>query len=185
MARIKGFAIRGLLRYAKEYEPGSIRPLIESLSAEIREVFVRPITISQLYPYEAFSELLRAIDRRFGRGDLSLCAKIGEISAERDINGIFKAALGLFGPKILLRRANILWSKYCDTGRFVPIDISDHSFLQRLEGFPEIDEAQCRLLDGFMRKFGKLVTGFEVEMRHTTCVHHGGEFCEWQGTWHG
>lgn len=183
MANIKGFAIRGLLKYSKEQEPGVIPSLIAELPSDLQSCFERPILVSQWYPYEAFSSLLRAIDRRYGQGDLRHGVTVGEFAAAHDISGVFKFALNVFNPQVLLGRANIVWSRYCDTGKLVPTIAEPKQFGQRLEGFPGIDEAHCQVLIGFIRKFGELIEAKDARVEHTACVHRGNAWCEWQGTW--
>ena len=64
---IKGFAIRGLLRYVKESDyPGGISALLEHLEPAAAPHFATKILSSRWYPYEAFLGLLHTIDARLG-----------------------------------------------------------------------------------------------------------------------
>ena len=65
MARIKGFAIRGVLKSVKE-SGGSIPELVASLPEADRASFDKPIVTSDWYPYSAFVSLVRAVVRARG-----------------------------------------------------------------------------------------------------------------------
>lgn len=80
MARIKGFAIRGVLRYAKK---SGIRPseLVAGLPETARAFFENPIVHGDFYPYEAFAALLRRIEAAQGKGDGSLAHEMGREAA--------------------------------------------------------------------------------------------------------
>ncbi len=78
MANVKGFAIRGLLKYIKNARgSGSIAEILAQLPEEDRKHFAQPINASLWYPYSLFIHLLRAIDAKLGDGDLALCRHIG------------------------------------------------------------------------------------------------------------
>jgi hypothetical protein len=53
MARIEGFALRGLLKAVKE-SGGSIAAVLAALPEAERASFARPIVASEWYPYAAF-----------------------------------------------------------------------------------------------------------------------------------
>jgi hypothetical protein len=73
MARVKGFALRGLLKSVKE-SGGSIPAVLATLPDAERAIFARPIVTSEWYPYAVFVDLVRAIDRIQGKGDLAYAA---------------------------------------------------------------------------------------------------------------
>lgn len=183
MAKIKGFAIRGLFRYLKERHPGSIPTVISDLPSETQKDLERPVISSNMYRYEIFGQLLRAIDKRFGKGDLMLCRDIGDFAAQQDISGMFKMMLSVFSPKTTLERANLVWQKYCDTGKLVVVSSDPNGTVMRMEAFPGIDEAHCNLMVGWINRFAVLTGGKNVAVKQTSCVHHGAPHCEWTGTW--
>jgi len=183
MANFKGFAIRGLLRFVKDKHPGTIDEVLAALPPEIRKHFDHPVGASKLYPYEVFTVLLREIDRRFGRGDLRYCREVGDYAGQQDITGIFKMLLSVLTTDTLLRRSQIFWGKYSDTGEMTHVPCEELKFAVRLTGFPEIDEAHCYLLNGWMTRLGLVSKARSVDIKHTVCVHHGGQYCQWDGTW--
>jgi hypothetical protein len=183
MARIKGFAIRGLFRYLKERRPGITQEVVETLSPATRSVLERPIITSNMYPYETFTDLLRGIDAKLGRGDLKLCREIGDAAARQDMSGVFKVMLAVLSPRTTLQRSNLFWSKYCDTGSLVVVSDDPDDTRIRLEGFTGIDEAHCQLMVGWIGRFAMMTGGKDVVVEHSACVHHGATACEWSGRW--
>lgn len=183
MAKIKGFAILGLFRYLKENRPGSAPAIVRELPPMTVQVLERPILASSMYAYEVFGELLRGIDRHLGHGDLKRCVEIGDFAARQDISGMFKVMLSVFNPETTLARSNLFWSKYCDSGRLsAPSPDPLHTVL-RLEGFPDINEAHCFLMVGWIRRFATMTGGKDVDVKKSACVHHGAPYCEWTGRW--
>jgi predicted hydrocarbon binding protein len=183
MAKIKGFAIRGLFRYLKENAPGRTAEIVKTLPPESAAVLERPVIASSMYPYRVFADLLRSIDRHLGRGDLKLCQTVGDYAAQQDISGMFKVMLSVFSPKTTLERSNLFWSKYCDTGKLSVVKADPKDALMRMEDFPDIDEAHCYLMSGWIRRFATMTGGKNVVVKHDRCVHHGAPQCEWHGEW--
>ncbi|MGA7616091.1 MAG: hypothetical protein WBX15_13025 [Thermoanaerobaculia bacterium] len=183
MPSIKGFAVRGLLRYLKATRPEAKERVITALPEPSRLAFDRPIVLSDWYDYRVFADLLREIDREIGNGDLRLCRDVGDFAARQDITGIFKMMLGILNPDTLLKRSTIFWSKYSDTGSFHHVPSGEYRYAVRLEDFPDMDEAHCWLMIGWMTRLGLISRARTVDMRHTECVSHGGKFCQWEGSW--
>jgi hypothetical protein len=183
MSQIKGFAIRGVLKYVKEKQSAKPGEVIANLPAELAAAFKHPIVTSSWYPYPVFSTLLRQVDRQFGKGDLKLCIDLGDFAARQDIAGIFKMMLSVLDPDTLLRRSTVFWAKYSDTGKIGPLPAAPHRYAIRLDGFRDMDEAHCYLMIGWMTRLGLYSKATTVDMKHTFCVNRGADFCQWEGTW--
>ena len=70
MAEIKGFAIRGLLKYVKESGYlGGIPAMLNELPADISAQFKEPILGSRWYPYNQFIALLTTLKKELGPGE--------------------------------------------------------------------------------------------------------------------
>src|SRR3954463_16213271 len=110
MARIKGFALRGLLKSVKE-RGGSIPAVVAALPAAERASFARPVVTSDWYPYAAFVALVRAIDGIHGKGDLAYARELGRAAAARDLGGTFRIMTAIASPKFLIERGHMFWSK--------------------------------------------------------------------------
>ena len=83
----------------------------------------------------------------------------------------------------LLKRGQVFWGQYCDRGRMVLEAPSGLSFLARMEGFPEIDAAHCRLIEGWLEGLGDALGAVDMTCRQTRCVHRGDPDCAYLGEW--
>lgn len=152
MPSIKGFAIRGILKYFKETHPDRRRQALNGLTDETKRQLERPVIASQMYPYNTFVDLVRTVDRVAGKGNLSLCEEMGDFAARNDITGIFKVMTSILSPRVMLQRGHMIWKKYCDTGRFVTSRAAGNQFEVQLLEFSQIDESHCRLINGWLRR---------------------------------
>ncbi len=184
MTQIKGFAIRGLLKYIKNSgHPGGIAAVVATLPAEIKPVYDKSIINSSWYPYRAFTTLLRAVDRQLGKGDLSLMEEIGRKSGQEDLGSVFKVFAAVLSTETIIRRSPIFWQKYCDTGAIECLDVGDHVFHCALKGVPDMDQAQCNLIAGWIRGIGEATGAKSVEVKQIKCLHKGYAWCEYEGRW--
>jgi len=182
MARIKGFALRGLLKSVKD-KGGSIPAVLAILPEEASPSFARPIVASGWYPYAAFAGLVRAIDRIHGKGDLLYARDLGLAAAARDLGGTFRIISAVASPKFLIERGHMFWSKYCDTGRLVLDASGERLFRGRLEEFPDIDASHCLLIEGWLEGLGHALGAVGMASRQLRCVHRGDPACEFEGRW--
>jgi predicted hydrocarbon binding protein len=182
MTRIKGFAIRGVLKSVKE-SGGSIGGLVAALPEADRAVFDRPIVSSDWYPYSAFVGLVRAVDRSQGRGDLAHARELGRQAAGRDLGATFRIISAMTSLKFLLERGQVFWSKYCDQGRMVVDTHEPNTFRGKILGFPDIDEAHCALIEGWLEGIGAALGAEGMKTRQVACVRRGDTACEFEGRW--
>ena len=182
MARIKGFALRGLLKSVKQ-SGGSIPAILAVLPDAERATIGRPIVSSEWYPYATFVGLVRAIDRIQGKGDLVHARELGRAAAVRDLGGTFRIISAVTSPRFLIERGHMFWSKYCDTGRLSLTASRERHFFARLEGFPEIDRAHCLLIEGWLEGLGQALGAVGMASRQVRCVHRGDATCEFEGSW--
>ncbi|MEW6366966.1 MAG: 4-vinyl reductase [Acidobacteriota bacterium] len=183
MADIKGFAIRGLLKFIKDSNyPGGIPAIISKLPAEDRAVFATPINASLWYAYHVFAHLLCAVDKTIGKGDKSLARRVGGVSAERDVQGVFRIIAAITSFQRLLPKATLFWPRYFSSGKLEVLDITDRSARLVIRNFPEIDPTHCALMEGWFEKIGQIFGAKDMRVRHTACVHRGHAVCEFTAT---
>lgn len=182
MARVKGFALRGLLKSVKE-SGGSIPGVLAAVPEPGRATFARAIVASDWYPYAAFVGLVRAIDSVLGKGDLALARDLGRGAAVRDLGTTFRIMSAVTSPKFLMERGHLFWSKYCDAGRLMLDASQETAFRARLEGFPDIDRAHCLLIEGWLEGLGEALGAVAMASRQVCCVHRGDPACEFEGRW--
>lgn len=181
--RIRGFAIRGLLKYVKESGHSGGTSIVGRLPAEVRPRFAKPIDKDEWYPYAAYAELLRLVDRELGKGDLSLCQELGRYAAEGDVNAAFKIVAFFSSVETLLKRSVVFWRRYCDTGTFLTTEVGKGWGRGELRDFPHVAEEHCHLLTGWVEGMALAAGADGVSVEKTKCVHRGDEVCRYEGTW--
>lgn len=184
MAQIKGTAIRGALKYVKESGfPGGIPAIVVELPEAVQSIYDRKILTSEWYPYEAYTELLRLVDRRLGRGDLSLMPELGLFAAHQDVGTVLKIVSIFTSVQSLLHRGPFFWSRYCDEGEPELVDSSKTSMTMALKEFPEIAPEHCHLLTGWLEGLARSVGAHTAAATKTHCVHRGDPWCQYDGRW--
>lgn len=182
--QIKGFAVRGLLKYVKRHaREGGIGALLADLPAADAALFDQRVLSSAWYPYATFTVLLEAIDRKLGTGDLSYLARVGESSGREDAGTIFKVVLTLASIERVIAIAPPFWKRYCNRGWFEPMSVSPGHLEIRLHRFPDIHPGHCRLIAGWIKGLGLTAGASEARVEEVACVHRGDSFCEFNATW--
>jgi predicted hydrocarbon binding protein len=180
---MKGFALRGLLKSAKE-NGWDIKDLLSALPPGPRAAFDKAIVVSQWYPYEAFVGLVEALERRQGRGPrFKLSRDLGKQGARRDLGSTFRIITAMASIEFLLKRGQVFWAQYCDRGRMTLDSESRTGFAARLDDFPEIAPAHCALIEGWLEGMGEALGAEGMACRQTRCVHRGDDRCEFTAAW--
>lgn len=186
-AKAKGTAFLGIFNYVKGQARGKelLEKVIASLAPEHARFFKRRMIAIVDYPYPAFIDLLRVVDRVLGKGDLSLCRELGKYTATLDIESVYYVYKKRVTPQDLSRDSNIIWkSYYTNSGIMKTEDITPDNTVIRIYDFPGMDPAHCRLMEGWMIQAIIAASGVWVqEMREVKCVSRGDEFHEFRGHW--
>jgi predicted hydrocarbon binding protein len=182
MSQIKGFAIRGILKSIKESR-WSIPDVLAAMPAEARGTFEQPIVASAWYPYSVFAQLGRAVEKVHGKGDLEVVREFGRKGAVRDLGTTFRIISAITSLEFFLNRLQILWSKYCDTGRMQLLELKGNHFVVQLLDFAGIDATHCASTEGWIEGMGAAMGATGMKARQTRCVHRGDAFCEFEGSW--
>jgi hypothetical protein len=184
MAKIKGMAIRGALKYVKESgHPGGIPAVVAALPMSVKPVFDKRILTGDWYPYEAYQALLSVIDRQLGRGDLAKMPELGHFAIRQDTGSVLKVISLFASPQQLMGRSGMFWSRYCDTGEFTDAGSGDRLVVMALRGFPGIAREHCHLLVGWLEGLALAVGARTSKVTQTLCVHRGDAECRYEGAW--
>ena len=184
MAQIKGTALRGLLRHAKEGgHPGGVAGLVAQLPDSSRAVFDRRILASNWYPYEVYADLLNGFVGS-ARDRTAYLHQLGRLLAKQDAGSTLKV-VALFGSvERLLQRAAIFWSRHCDTGTFDTVEPQPGSRATVvLRDFPGISPLHCTLMTGWIEGIAEAAGATRAHAEKVRCVHRGDAWCEYRGTW--
>jgi hypothetical protein len=184
-AHARGRALLGPLRYVKErHGKSALDKIVASATPGLRSVLDARIKQSTWYPYEAYVSLLRAIDRTVGNGDLLLCRTLGEWAGAQDLGSMFKVYALIASADRLIRSCKLVWPQYYDRGEMTALSTAPEDTRLRIVGFPEMDPAHCRLMEGWMiATMGQIGCRVQPGGRETTCPSRGGDSHEFSCTW--
>lgn len=138
-----------------------------------------------LYPYEAFVGVLRSADRQLGAGDLAYASKLGEVAARSDLETIFHVYKVRPDPEMMIRGCTPIWGMYYDdAGYMEAVDTSPDRTILRVNEFPEMDPAHCRLMEGWMIAAMDAIGVRVLPGGHETeCMSTGGRYHEFSCRW--
>jgi len=181
-----GRAFLGLVRHIKEkYGEPALRTVVENAALPTRTVFASTIRVFNWYPYESFSGFLSSAVRNVGGGDLNYARNLGAAAGQRDLSTIFRVYVALASAERLIRSCETIWpSYYRNAGRMVAVTWQPTNTTLRIEDFPRMHPAHCKLMEGWMATTMDTI-GFRVSSnaRETTCVGRGGPYHEFSCTW--
>jgi hypothetical protein len=186
MARVRGMAFLGIARYLKHHHGDDVLARIVADAPPVtRNTFARKIDGLSLQPYEAWIGLLRSADRLLGSGDLELCKTIGDLSARYDLDTIFKGYKLRPSAETMIRACTPIWSMYNDdAGAMEALDTRPERTVLCITGFPEMDPAHCKLMEGWMIAAMDVVGARVLPgARETECAAQGGRFHEFSCRW--
>jgi hypothetical protein len=183
MAQVKGTALRGLLKYAKEGgHAGGIGGLVAVLPPESRAVFGQRILASGWYPYTAYTDLLAGLVGP-ARDHSAQLIQLGRWLATQDAGTTFKVVALFASVETMLQRASLFWTRHCDTGVFETVDVQKGSGVGVLRDFPEVSPLHCTLLTGWIEGMGEAAGAKKATAEKVLCVHRGDRHCEYRGSW--
>src|SRR5512140_1410165 len=180
----KGFTLEGALAFVEaQHGPEGVQRLVAALDPAAREVLGGVILPSNWYPFAFLVGLYAAIDRTFGRGDLSLCKHIGRFTAEHELSTVHRATLRLTTLSLWLRIAGPLWRQYYSAGGVTAKDFKDGSCTVLVEDFNPTGKAFCQVLTGWFQRVTELNGKRAVTVTHPECVLEGHGACRYEATW--
>jgi hypothetical protein len=154
--------------------------VINLLSPQDRDV-IRSAAAIGWYNVSLFGRLLRAVDMKCGRGDLSLVNKIGAYEAEQDINRVFRIFIRVLEPNYIFKMHKRLWSHFFSSGEIhlFPVECGIDVVLNEWEE----DEALCIELTAYLVRLIEFNGGKNVTGRVVKCKGRGDRRCFSQFRW--
>jgi len=135
------------------------------------------------YPLEPVIRFHRVVDRRMGRGDLSLVEEIGRFSAEWQLNAFHKLILRFKNPQWMVSKAGSMWGRYHETGEWEVETPEEGMVVGRLRNFAVADECFCTRERGWFARAVELTGGRNVKVWEPKCRAKGAAYCEYRGTY--
>ncbi len=173
MSQVKGFLVLGLIKFIKRGKKEAMQKIMDTLPPETRKYMEEHILPAGWYPYRLLPDLLRAVDKNYGSGDLSYCIEQGRLSAQRDLSTIFKGFVGNPNPQVLIMQGMALWSSYYDVGKTEMHFPSDNEILMVIKDFQDIEMAHVKSTQGWMEQYLRMCGYQDVTSEILKCQCNG------------
>jgi hypothetical protein len=185
-AEVSGQAFLGLAAHVKKTEgKAALDLVVRQGNAPLRAAFAERIGVLGWYPYEAYADFLTGLVRVAGGGKLEYARELGAAAGVRDINTVFRVYRTLGSPERLIRACGKIWlGYYRGCGTMEALAWSPARTVLRISGFPTMNPAHCRLMEGWMvstmEQLGAQVYG---DARETHCNSRGDPYHEFACRW--
>ncbi|MBD3285048.1 hypothetical protein GF359_01620 [candidate division WOR-3 bacterium] len=137
----------------------------------------------QWYPFSTQRSLREGIAQRFDpRNPLDAIYDAGYYAAERETSTFLRAMLGFFSPRIVLRNANVIWSKYYSLGKLQGTFVREGFGIVELTGFPS-DSKFCPMVTSWLTVASSTLKLSGAEVTKTACMHNNDPLCRWEIHW--
>jgi len=178
-AHAKGAVLKARLDYVEKFfgEAGCSR-LFASLSPDARAAIEHGVLISSWYPVSLYVEMLIAIDRLFGKGDLELCRVMGNYSARVGLSSVYESFGKQRDAHFANRMTPILWKQYYDTGEMQAEAVGEGKAIVRVRDFPEPHRALCLGTLGWLQAANEIWGVQGAQVTEEKCMALGDPHCE-------
>jgi hypothetical protein len=184
VANVKGSALSSRVLWVQlgHGAPGVDR-LLSQVSPELRASVEPGVNKAKWYPLEQFIELIVAIDRLFGKGDLSLVRELARHGADANLTTIYRLFYKVGTTHWILGRAVRLWSAHYDTGYLEVMTRGPKTAVLRIRGFDTPHTVHCQSVMGWAERSIELSGGKQVTSEETKCRTRGDEWCQIETVW--
>jgi hypothetical protein len=179
----KGTTLKAALAYVEaEHGETGLDRLRAALGDDTRTLVSGLVLPSAKIPIPRLVEVYEAIDRVFGRGDLTLCWDIGRFAGEFEVNMLHKVFLQIAKIDYWLKLAGASWRHYYSAGTLSHDVEREHGWVS-LSDFNPVSKAFCFRFGGWLHRILELSRFSDVEVSHPECLLDGKPACIWRGTW--
>src|SRR5690606_7883269 len=101
---------------------GSVSRLLDVCPSDLRDaIHYHKIVAGGWYPIEWYRQLLHALALASGRPAEQYMLELGELAADRDINGVYRTLIRLVKPSTVLSLYARLFPKYYSRGKLTVV----------------------------------------------------------------
>jgi hypothetical protein len=184
VANVKGSALTSRVLWVQlSHGAAGMARLRAASSPPLGALLDAGIEKARWYPLRQFYELNVAIDRLFGRGDLTLVKELGRHGADANLTTIYRLFYKVGTTHWILGRAVRLWSAHYDTGYLEVLTRGARAATLRIHNFALPDRSHCLSVMGWAERSIELSGGERVEVAEPRCRTRGDEVCELEVRW--
>jgi len=183
MAKVKGVALINRLEILKqEFGEETLNAVLAEMKPENRDA-LNNMLFSSWYNADVFRDLNQAARAVLGKKNPKISEKIGELTAESSLKGVYSSKLKENNVLMSLNRLPTLWKAFHDTGELELAEQEEKRAVLRISGYPLPHREFCDVLVGWGRRLIELSGGKNVKVTETKCVLDGADCCELTARW--
>lgn len=183
MAKFKGTVFESTRMFTEQqFGAGAVARVLAELSKEDQAALAE-VQVIGWYPVEPVIRYHHALDRIFGRGDLTVCVAAGRFSATWSMNTVLKVFLRFKSPSWLIDKATRVWSRYHDTGRWEVTRTGHGRITGELLEYGVRDEAFCARLRGWLQGAVEATGGKNAVVTEPRCACRRNDRCVFELAW--
>ncbi|MDD4908451.1 MAG: DUF2378 family protein [Candidatus Omnitrophota bacterium] len=184
MANLRWQSFAGVEKYIRStYGEDGFRKIVDALDPEDRDVVMSKDQTLPWYPARAFINLIRAVDKIYGKGDNALCREIGKFSANESFTGIYRVFIQFANPRFVINRAALVWRMVYDSGNADVSYLNDKTVIFKVRDFDSPDKALCKEIEGYLEKVIGMSGVRDALVTEKKCRCSKDEYCEYEIKW--
>jgi uncharacterized protein (TIGR02265 family) len=181
---IKGLVIQARKEFVDDnFGKGAWEKVLEALPPEDRDMLKDLILTAKWYPFELGERLDRAIVNVLGDGKEKFFEDIGAKSAQRSLVKVHKSFLTPGDPQAFLKKADVIYKFYYDTGRREYTQTGPSSGVMTTYDAKTFSVPDCLTVVGWHKEALRMCGARNVEMVEEECRAKGGACCRYRVKW--
>jgi hypothetical protein len=176
---VKGSAFRARVQYVDQRGADARARLMRELDPVTRSFVDGGFLVNGWYPFAAFVDLNRAIDKLFGAGDYALCRELGRYGCDVNLPTLYRVFFRIGSVPFIIRRAAAAWRVNYDEGMMNVVEQTDGYVLLRISGVPQPHRTHCLSVIGWITRACE-ISGGKVYDQKERCKLLGDRECEFE-----
>jgi uncharacterized protein (TIGR02265 family) len=181
---IKGLVLLARKEFVDEnFGEGAWKQVLDALSEEERASIQDLVLTAKWYPFELGDHLDKAIVKVLGGGKDRVFEEIGAKSAARSLTKVHRSFLTPGDPAAFLKKADVIYKFYYDTGRREYTETGPHSGFLTTYDAETYSVPDCLTVIGWYKEALAMCGGKDVDIEEEECRARGGRFCRYRVEW--
>jgi hypothetical protein len=185
LLQVKGSAIFSRLRWVRDtHGEDSLKELLSDLSPAGRNLIHHQLDRRAWYNFPLFMELCTAIDRKWGKGDLSLNIELARFGCKVNVPALYQPFIRLGSVDWVLGKSEKFWDEHFSHGKImVKREPGTHHADGEIIDFPAPHMALCYSVLGFAMGCVELSGEKHVRGEMVSCRARGAPRCLMKVYW--
>jgi hypothetical protein len=180
--KFKGAAFNSLVKAIRErFGEEGLQKVVRECGPEVKRLINRKVLDNEWVSDYPGDELQVKTDQIFGRGDGRIMKEIGYTMAMDNLRGIYKVFVKFTSLKSVLKRANVIWSKYFNKGWINVLDEGKNHYSFEIVDYDPLPST-CAGVEGWLNMFLEVYKK-KGTVEHSKCKLRGDKKCIYELKW--